>query len=77
MKEVMLRRLLLGCAFMFIGITLLLIGLLSWCIEKWFNDTALFCMIAGGISVSIGLAYLVVYRVTRKMLDSEDKPDEE
>lgn len=73
MKEIMLNRLLLGCIFTFVGIPLIILG----CVNISNNDdTTLFCYIIGAICIAIGLAYLVVYRVTRKLIDQEEKIDD-
>ena len=70
MKEIMLNRLLLGCIFTFVGIPLIILG----CVNISNNDdTTLFCYIIGAICIAIGLAYLVVYRATRNLVEGEDK----
>ncbi|MDE6485519.1 MAG: hypothetical protein K2L14_09025 [Duncaniella sp.] len=73
MKEIMLNRLLIGCIFAFVGIPLMILGVVNAGLG---DDFSSFCWIAGAVCAAIGLAYLVVYRVTRKMVEKEDNSSE-
>ncbi len=71
-QEVMLVRLLWGCIFSFIGIPLIIAGLIMMITDSFYSDAEMFMLIGGAISLSVGVAYLVVYRVSRKMLFPEE-----
>ncbi|MDE6416348.1 MAG: hypothetical protein K2K68_04895 [Duncaniella sp.] len=73
MKQIMLNRLLVGCIFAFAGIPLMILGIVNNGLN---DDFSSFCWIVGSISAAIGLAYLVVYRVTRKMVEKEENSSE-
>ncbi|MDE7402474.1 MAG: hypothetical protein K2M87_03580 [Muribaculaceae bacterium] len=68
-REILNLRLLRGCIFSFIGIVLCLISIISLCIgfEFWSAQVSISIFI-GGISLAIGLSYLLVYYVTRKQI---------
>lgn len=66
-REILNLRLLRGCIFSLIGIALGAVGIWNGIVEEDFEgDTAVFTLMFGGISLAIGLSYLVVYFVTRK-----------
>lgn len=66
-------RLLRGCIFTFIGIGLLIFGVLDFCFDadEWAlaNETTFLAL----IFLAIGIAYLVVYRTTRRQLEKESE----
>ena len=68
-REILNTRLLLGCLFSFVGLMLLTVGIVSLCMGSEFaSDPVTVPMMFGGISLSIGLSFIVVYFVTRKQL---------
>ncbi len=67
--EILNCRLLRGCIFSFIGFALCIVGIVSLCMGKEFStDPVTVPLVFGGISLAIGLSYLVVYFVTRKQI---------
>lgn len=72
-RETLNRRLLIGCIFSLIGVTLMLSGLTSSIIggSIFADDAVCVPLFFGGISLAIGLSFLVVYFVSRKDLDKE------
>lgn len=67
--EILNLRLLRGCIFSFIGIALCTVGIVSLCMGTEFSaDPVTVPLIFGGVSLAIGLSYLVVYSVTRKQI---------
>ena len=67
--EILNRRLLLGCICSFIGLALCIVGIVSLCMGTEFSaDPVTVPLVFGGISLAIGLSYLVVYFVTRKQI---------
>ena len=68
-REILNLRLLRGCIFSFIGLALCISGIVSHFVSTElpaeFDTTPL---VFGGISIAIGLSYLVVYFVTRKQI---------
>lgn len=69
--EILNLRLLRGCIFTLIGIALCIVSLVAVINgEKLFeDDAATVPLVFGGISVAIGISYLIVYFVTRKQAD--------
>lgn len=66
-RERLNLRLLRGCMFSFAGLALFTIGIVSLCMGSEFaSDAVTMPLILGGISLGIGVSYLVVYFVTRK-----------
>lgn len=63
-REILNRRLLRGCIFSLVGVVLCIIGLAS----AGGESKALY--ISGGISLAIGISFLIVYFVTRDQVDS-------
>ena len=62
-------RLLRGCIFAFVGVGLLIVGIVSWCTGAEFqSDPVTVPMVFGGGSLAVGLAFLVTYFVTRKQV---------
>lgn len=69
-REILNQRLLRGCIFTLVGIVLCAIGIILGCTcFEFSSDPVLVSIIFGGISVAIGLSYLIVYFVTRKQIN--------
>lgn len=68
--ELLNQRLLRGCIFSLVGAALVVCGLLN---HVFVSNSAvgllLLAGIGGGISIAIGVSYLIVYFVTRKKAD--------
>lgn len=67
--EILNGRLLRGCIFFFIGIVLIIIGILNNSVEHNLENTFM-PLTFGGSSLAIGLSYLIVFFVTRKQLEN-------
>lgn len=74
-REILNIRLLRGCQFSLIGVALMIVGFVSLFSGSSFkSDPVSVPMIFGGISIAIGISYLIVYYVTRNQVKStEDK----
>ncbi len=76
-REVLYARLLRGCMFSLIGLVLIIIGIvgaaagINFCDED--DVAALF--IFGGISLAIGISYLIVYYITRNQILPEEEKE--
>lgn len=65
--EILNLRLLRGCIFGFIGIVLIIVGLVNLFMGADFaSDPVTINMMLGGVSLAIGASYTIVYFVTRK-----------
>lgn len=71
-REIINRRLQRGCTFSLVGIMLLIVSLVPG--VGFDADEVGSVMIVGGISVAIGISYLIVYFVTRRQFPAT--PDE-
>jgi hypothetical protein len=70
-REILNLRLLRGCIFSLIGIALAFAGFVNSITGSDFNaDAVTVPFIFGGISLAIGISYLIVWEVTRKQIDS-------
>ena len=68
-REILNDRLLRGCVFSFIGLVLCVVGIVALRLHSAFSsDLVVFPLTFGGVSLAIGLSYLVVYFVTRTQL---------
>ena len=68
-REILNLRLLRGCIFSLVGIAVCIIGIIAYSMGTEFPaDAVTVPLIFGGISLAIGLSYLVVYFVSRKQL---------
>ncbi len=68
-QEILYARLQRGCMFSLIGVALAIIGTVGLCTGSDFNnDDVSTPFIFGGISLAIGISYLIVYFVTRKQV---------
>ncbi len=73
-QEILNARLLRGCMFSLIGIALTIIGIVGLCTGTNFNNDDVYApFIFGGISIAIGLSYLIVYYVTRTQVENTDE----
>lgn len=76
-EQVLQARLLRGCIFTFVGVAFAIFSTVMWLLADYdmAYDGPLFFMFLSGISLAIGLAYLVVYFVIRKSIikDSSSK----
>ena len=69
-REIHNLRLLRGCIFSLVGIAVCIIGIIAYSMGTEFPaDAVTVPLIFGGISLAIGLSYLVVYFVTRKQIN--------
>ena len=72
-REILNLRLLRGCIFSLVGIAICIIGIIgiiAYSMGTEFPaDAVTVPLIFGGISLAIGLSYLVVYFVTRKQIN--------
>jgi ABC-type Fe3+-siderophore transport system permease subunit len=66
-REILNLRLLRGCIFLLIGIALAIVGFVNSITGA---DPVTVPFIFGGISLAIGISYLIVWKVTRKQIDS-------
>ncbi len=72
-REILNLRLLRGCIFSFIGIALVIVGWVNYLEVRTFgSDSVTVSFLSGGVSLAVGLSYLIVYFVTRKQADSSD-----
>ncbi len=75
-RETLNRRLLRGCIFGFIGLVLVIIGCVNATTYQLGNDAVDVPLVFGGISLAIGLSYLVVYFMTRKYVERDENNDQ-
>ena len=68
--EILNLRLLRGCIFSLIGVILMIIGLINYFTGSDFcNAPVTVPMMLGGISLAMGVSYLIVYAVTRRQIE--------
>ena len=73
-REILNGRLLRGCMYSLIGVALAVIGSVNLVTGSDFSDDCVTVpFIFGGISVAIGLSYLIVYYVTRKQVETPEQ----
>ncbi len=72
-REILNLRLLRGCIFSFIGLALVTVGIANVISGTDFSaDPVTVPLLFGGVSIAVGVSFLVVYFVTRKqILDSK------
>lgn len=69
-REILNGRLLRGCIFSFIGIALLVVGIVNAIQgDDFYADQVTVPLMFGGCSLAVGLSFLVVYFVTRKQVN--------
>lgn len=69
--EILHLRLLRGCIFTFVGVALVITTIICVGLGRVHVDFIPFMTVATGIVLAIGLAYLVVYFVTRKTIEGD------
>ncbi len=75
-QEVLNARLLRGCMFTLIGVVLIICGFAGMASGIGFTDDEVSApFIFGGISLAIGVSYLIVYYITRKQILPEEEKD--
>lgn len=73
-REILNRRLLCGCIFSLIGVLLAIIGMVNLASGAEISaDPVAVPFVFGGISLAVGISFLIVYFVTRKQVDSPEK----
>ena len=74
-QEILNARLLRGCMFSLIGLALAIVGIVNLANGTEFSaDPVTIPLMFGGISLAIGISYLIVYFVTRNQTETtEDK----
>ena len=66
-REILNRRLLCGCVFALIGLFLCIVGIVNLCSGAYLgSDLVARPLIFGGLSVAVGISFLIVYFVSRK-----------
>lgn len=68
-REILNLRLLRGCIFTFIGLALAIFGIIDSDSSNTIEDNM--GLMLGGISLAIGISYLVVFFVTRRNVNDE------
>lgn len=74
-SELLNLRLLRGLIFSLCGLMLFIVGTWAYCADYEMTDDAYVPLLFGGISLAVGLSYLIVYCITRKQIigSSEDR----
>lgn len=73
-QEILNCRLLRGCMYSLIGVVLAIVGIAYLFTGfELSDDPVTFSFICGGISLAIGISYLIVYFVTRKQIFPSEK----
>lgn len=68
--EILNSRLLRGCMYTLIGVSLAIFGTVNLALGYQFeSESVMVSFIFGGISLAIGISYLIVYFVTRKQVE--------
>ncbi len=68
-QEILNARLLRGCMFSLIGVVLIIVASFGLATGINFNDDDVSApFIFGGLSLAIGISYLIVYGITRKQI---------
>ena len=66
-RELLNLRLLRACIFSLIGVVLMVVGIISWAGGVDFaDDNVAVPMMLGGVSLAVGVSYLIVYFVSRR-----------
>jgi hypothetical protein len=72
-REILNKRLLCGCIFTLIGAILETVGIVGLaCGATFVTDPVAIPMIFGGISLAVGISYLIVYFATRHQVKDEE-----
>lgn len=68
-REILNTRLLRGCMFSLIGVALAIVGIVNLATgSEISSDPVSVPFVFGGISLAIGVSYLIVWKVTRKQV---------
>lgn len=68
-RQLLNDRLLRGCIFGIFGLALIVTGIVSYCAGTPFFDEAVsVSLMFGGLSLAVGISYLIVYFVTRSQI---------
>lgn len=68
--EILNKRLLRGCIFTLVGVALIIISFVNLANGSTFqDDPTTVPMVFGGLSIAVGLSFLIVYFVTRHQAD--------
>ncbi|MDE6022981.1 MAG: hypothetical protein K2G13_05705 [Muribaculaceae bacterium] len=73
--EILYARLLRGCIYTLVGIALIIIYLIGLWSNSIDNDLMSFSLFVGPLGLAVGMAYLIVYFVTRKQVLEEKSID--
>ena len=74
LREKLYGRLLRGCIFTLAGLFISIIGIVNLCMGTSFeSDSVTVPLMFGGISIAVGISFLIVYFVTRKQIEDDDK----
>ncbi len=73
-REVLNLRLLRGCIFSFVGLALVIIGVLNFNLDHvaFNHDSVTVPLLFGSASLAVGLSYMIVYCVTRKQVNAPE-----
>ena len=72
-REIMNSRLLCGCKYSLVGVFLIFAGFMARIASDADEfEVAMILWLIGGVSVAMGISYLIVYFVTRKQEESSD-----
>lgn len=74
--EILNRRLLSGSIFSFVGLILVICGIINGCNGGFDSDSFEIPMLFGGISIAIGASFLLVWQMTRKSVDNNSNDHE-
>lgn len=70
-REILNTRLLCGCRYSLVGIFLVIAGCIANAISASGEpEVEMILLLIGGVSLAMGMSYLIVYYVTRKQADS-------
>ncbi|MCM1081787.1 MAG: hypothetical protein NC343_08565 [Muribaculum sp.] len=70
-REVLNGRLLRGCMYSLIGVALAIVGIVNLATGSDFSaDPVTVPFVFGGISLAIGISYLIVWKVTRNQVSN-------
>lgn len=73
--DILYARLLRGCIYSLVGIALVIVYLIGLSTDTIDRDLMSLCLFAGLICLGVGLAYLIVFFVTRKQVLEEKQED--
>ena len=72
-QEILNARLLRGCMYSLIGLALAIVGIVNLANGTEFSaDPVTIPLMFGGISLAIGISYLIVYFVTRNQIETPE-----